>query len=376
MSDHDVLPDLPVAAYRALPDDVRERMRDRITRDRKKAPARRGPLAVAAAVVLLAAGGVVVAGSAKDDAVPAAGWSAVPENSVTTEPSTARDLRQCDVDWQADYTVVMRGRRIVVGPENQFCELTYTSVRTSTTRYPVVIGDGVVVWQTPGHITMGKAPKGSTSVTFSDSGTTTVADALTGAQSITTMLPGGRFVVQSARQVDILEFESGGWQPLTMRITKADLPTDGWSTTRWAFPSGTADPTTPENRTALCLDGWLTGGPTGTGLPEPSDTAKWEPVVGAGDPVGVQMIRDPDRLAFCEFRLGELVDIRVGRDPKLDRSQAPLDLLYRSGVPADGRVLLAGRVRPGVGKLMFTAPGGPSTQVVVANGGFAVSLPT
>ncbi|WNV84209.1 hypothetical protein [Umezawaea sp. Da 62-37] len=372
MSDHDLL---PVAPHRALPDDVRERMRDRIAFERRKPPARRGPLAVAAAVVLLAAGGVVVAQSARNDAVPAAGWSTVPADHVSTEPTTAEDLRRCGVDWEPDYTIVMRGRRVVVGQVDDFCELTYASVRTSRKRDIVVIGEGVVLWQTPDGLTVGKAPKGTTSMEFVESGQTTMRDALSGSPAFTALLPDRRFVVRSTRTVDEVLFDFDGWQPKVMRLVKADLPADEWSTTRWAFPSGTADPEAPENRMAACLDYWLTGG-MGFGLPEPSDPTGWRPVVRAGDPSGVQVIRDDERTAYCEFRDGRLADVRVGRDSKLGRSAGPLDVQYRSGVPADGRLLLAGSVRNGVGKLVFTAPGGAPTEVALADGWFAVSLAT
>ncbi len=225
---------LPVPAHRELPDDVRERMRDRVMRGRRDRSSRRGPLLVAAAVVLLAAGGVVVARSVGGEHPPAAGWTPVPADSVTTEATTDEDLARCGVDWRPDYTVVMRGRRIVVSPVNEFCELTYASVRTSAKKDPVVVGDGVVLWQTPGHLTIGKAPAGSTSVKFSDTEGTVVAGAL---DAVVALLPDGRFVVRSGREVDALEFGSGGWAPRTMKVVKGDLPGD-WSVVRWVFPSG------------------------------------------------------------------------------------------------------------------------------------------
>jgi hypothetical protein len=383
---------LPLPPRRALPSDVRERMRRRVLSaepPRAGRPNHRGPLVAAAAVVLLAAGGAVGAQITRDSAPPITSppttsspdWSS---DQLDHGGTTAADIAKCGLTGiESTHTFSMRGRRIVVGDPDaagarRFCEITYTRVSVSLPgSTPIPLGDGAVsiLWRSPSGVVLGQAPKSADTMAVDPEIEPKILDDL---PRIEKLMPGGLFLLRTVAPVDNVEFHvQDPSSYATARVVKSDLPGPEWSTTRDAYPSGSTADDLPTNQAARCVDLWLTDGPPFTGSVPKSfdDPGAWRPTVRVGQDSaeGLLVLRSRDNdTGYCTLRNGVATGLRWAE------KQAEVEKMYQvlgsSGSPATGVTILAGTVPPHVGELIFTNPGQPPVRAEISDGTFAVRL--
>ena len=366
---------LPLPPRRALPPDVRERMRRRVLAE---APARRrGPVVVAAAaaVVLLAGGGVVylTRGGESDPEVVTPARPDPTKVATTYGKPADSDVAECD-GMASTLSVTMPGRRILLG-DGRFCEITYTRVSVSKAGVePTPFGDGgaAVLWKSPTGVVVGRAPQGTEAMTVA-SNPASISDV----PKIAELLPGGLFVLRTVYPADVLSFRSGD-TTTTARLVEADVPAPEPAASKDVWPSGMNDPTHPDNLVARCFDLWLTDGPPfPRGAPASFDgPTGWQPsvLVGKADAAGVLVVYRDSDTAYCGLRDGVLTDFHW--PTARGRSGLPFTLGFVSDAPESGLTVLAGAVNPkAVTRLEFTGPGGAHAEAELGVGAFAVNLP-
>lgn len=245
---------------RELPADIKERMRP----DFAEPPHRNHnhiPFAVAAGVALLVAGGVAVTQSITDhDADPARGRLVSPSRL---------DLDRCraalaDQDWHSNEMVVFKGRKVLIGDDARFCELTRTRAFVAAkSAAPVQLEAGTITYRSD-KIIAGTPPLGAlkarareTNGTYSRGSN----DAVTTPDFFVAYLPTPIIVSE-------LIFDDR-----TVPVSPdATLPIASGSA---SFESGNGDPTTTDNRLARCLE---VSAPASLRALEPG----WHPITSAG----------------------------------------------------------------------------------------------
>jgi hypothetical protein len=355
MSEPNLTEPLPLPPRRALPPDVRERMRRQVMSGNHRPVSRRGPLAVAAAVVLLAAGGVVVAQSTQDrgDAVlspPTTSTLAAPplpdDGRMHTGDATDDDRRRCGF---GDLVVTLPGTRIVISRSGgDVCELTHS--RTSTRNPqpgPVRLDNGVgqLLWISPTGTIVGQVPGDVTKLT--------VSAGLDPVHDVEHVFVDGFFVMRPTFGMRPLVVAT----PTASSVVEVDGKAhDGWSVTKDDFPGGTTDPV--QQTLARCLDDALLDGFAWVG-----DPAKWR----AGAQLGTTLaLTDGKTVAFCATP--------PGNPPMLNwpGNQAQFQDLFKIGTmrSAFDDYTLGGTVNASVGKIELFTPDGATGEVVLKDGTF------
>jgi hypothetical protein len=361
MSETHLIEPLPLPPRRALPSDVRERMRRRVMAENHRPAGRRGALAVAAAVVLLAAGGVIVAQSAQDggDTVlspPTSTTTAVappPANDgrMHTGDGTDYDRRRCGF---GDLVVTLPGTRIVISRSGgQVCELTHSRTSTRNLQPAPVRLDNMV-----GQL-LRVSPTGTiVGQVWGDDTKLTVSAGLDPVHDVEHVFVDGYFVMRP----------SPSMQPLVVSTPTASAVIDVAGTVRGGrtittddFPGGTTDPV--QQTLDRCLDGAMLDGFAWVG-----DPAAWR----AGPQLGATLaLTNGSRAAFCSTS--------DGNPPTLDwqaGDQNPFRSLYlvRSVRDSFDSYLLGGSVNPTVGKIEFFTPGGTVGETVLQDGLFLSNI--
>lgn len=145
--------DLP--PRRKLPADVKDRMRPEFTEARTRR--NHTPLAVAAGVALLIAGGLVLTQSAGRDVEPGRDRVVAP---------SSRDLDRCrvalnDPNWSSTAMVVFGLRKVLVGTDGRFCELTRAQAGVAPPGFqPTQLEAGSITYRSS-HIIAGVPPLGA-----------------------------------------------------------------------------------------------------------------------------------------------------------------------------------------------------------------------
>ncbi|MFD5828553.1 hypothetical protein [Lentzea sp. NPDC060358] len=341
--------DLP--PRRALPEDVRERMRP----DFAEAPRRRhAPLAVAAGVALLVAGGVAVTRSLGHDVDPGRDRVVAP---------TIRDLDRCraalgDQAWSSSGMVVFGPRKVLVGDDGRVCELTLTRAGfSSRVPQPVELEAGSITYRSA-NVIVGVPPEGTTAVQVR------VANPAHGRGQSEAVVTRDFFVVHNPLTVtsDELVFDD---RPVTVPRTMR-WPAGGEVD---SFESGDPDPWAPVNVLARCVDSAFM-----TENAKAEDLRYWEPLLESGldrrDAVLVAH-RGHGEWASCavsERRVNALSTIRTApADPNAAQ--------VLGGRQAGSEFVMIARTTPAATTAEVSDSGGPPVAADVADGFFIARLP-
>ncbi|MEJ2854491.1 MULTISPECIES: hypothetical protein [unclassified Saccharothrix] len=350
-------PELP--PRRALPPDVRERMRRRVfgrpargsATDRAGGRGAGGPLAVAAAVAVLV-GGLVVARTADQDgsgALPTPSTAATrgfagPDDAQVVA-TTSEDLSRCGLS-AALFTVRFDGRRVLADRSDRYCELTYATTSTSTSAISVPVGDLRVTWRSPSGVLVGKVPPNLAGlVTRSSRGA--LPSALTDY---------GYFVTLSSSPTTVFELTHRE-QPVQVHTLDPATVPDAARTVDF-HPSGVADPA------ANVLDRCLDVGMLSSARPV-SDVVPWTlgAVVGADTTAGLAVLRGPaGTTAYCRldlYRAKQVDGPMGGVGSPADAYQVRALVSRNSGPPLGFVLLVGGTLRDDVHRLELVDASGP-----------------
>jgi hypothetical protein len=235
--------DLP--PRRKLPADVKERMRPHFAEVRTRR--NHAPLAAAAGVALLIAGGVTVTRFLVQD--PGTGHERV------VVPS-AQDVERCrtalnDPGWSSTEMVNFEQRKVLVGKDGRFCELTRSRGGVTPPNFqPTALDDGSITFRTR-RLIAGVPPKGAHTAKVDP--------------EPSAMLPGSSDAVVTSRFFIVYSYAAGLFGSLTFDDRTFDIPRLGDPQTEEAlegaregksdsFPSGDPDPWAPVNLIARCAD--------------------------------------------------------------------------------------------------------------------------
>ncbi|MEU4807288.1 hypothetical protein [Actinosynnema sp. NPDC023587] len=393
-------PELP--ARRTLPPDVRERMRRKVvgglpeTADEADVDVggtavdgvrivvdpvehrrhRRGPLAAAAAAVLLVGAGAVavqtfpgspvLVATATPTLTPADGFAAPLEAAVV--PTLPQDLDACGLGGLQATTVRAPGRRLLITPDEEYCEVTYTTVaRADTAPYAgLFLGTQKVLWKSPSGVVLVKPVPGSV-----PSGTVARPGS-----PITTILVDDDHYLMIPRGPEMTAettWEEPRYEvPELHRIT---LPVA--ARVRDRFPNDSQNPADPRNTLARCLDvamrdrvdGMTTGGEWTHGGIAGTDTS-----------TGLLAMRGPDGAsAYCSVDKYQAKGVHRAPHSTGDISSHSFRVVVRwvgDTRGPDGPVgRIAGTVRDDVARVEFWHAQQSPRVADVREGTFAVRLP-
>ncbi|MFI9816714.1 hypothetical protein [Saccharothrix variisporea] len=346
-------PELP--PRRALPADVRERMRRTVfgpTADRARGRGARGPLAVAVAVAVLV-GGLVVARTTSGDGpgtipVPPTGLTrllAGPDKAEVVA-TTPEDLSRCGLT-AALFTVRLDGRRVLAGRSDRFCELTHATTSTSTAAASVPVGDLRVTWRSPSGVLVGKVPPGLAGLSVRSARGGPLPSVLTDY---------GYFVARSSSPATLFELTYRE-QPVQVHTLDPAAVPDAAKTVDW-YPSGVADPA------ANVFDRCLDVGMLSSSRPV-SDVVPWTlgAVVGADTTAGLAVLRGPaGTTAYCRldhYRATQVDGPMGGIGSPADAYQVRALAGRDSGPPLGFVLLVGGTLREDVHRLELVDASGP-----------------
>ncbi|MFI6094081.1 hypothetical protein ACIA8G_00905 [Lentzea sp. NPDC051213] len=345
--------DLP--PRRELPADVKERMRPAFT----EAPKRRNhaPLAVAAGVVLLVAGGVAITQPSILNIGPS-------HHRVLT-PSD-RDLERCrtalhDQAWTSRRMVVFGLRKVLVGMDGRFCELTLTRASVASDGFqPVGLEGGSITYRSR-RIIAGVPPFSAqtakakqTHGTHDNPGSFSDGVVTPDFFIVETLSESTRELIFDGRTVQIPELPE-----------KPAVGTD-------SFESGDTDLWTPVNVVARCADNAYEIGWNGDHL------QGWEPlqVVGLDERDGLMLAhREHQKWAICSFSETETATgagLKGDLDISWDESDRPIIL---GGHKLGSGFVLAGRTSRSAKTVEVSDGGAPKVTADVEDGHFLVTLP-
>ncbi|MCP2248499.1 hypothetical protein [Lentzea aerocolonigenes] len=270
---------------RALPEDVKERMRPAFTQSRVRG--RRAPLAVAAGVLLIA-GGVVAAQIVTQPV------HEVDSGHLQVVAPSSRDLDRCraalnDQNWRSTRMVVFDLRKVLVGEDGRFCELTRTRARVAAEDFkPAALEEGSIAFRST-KIIAGVPPAGARTVHAVNSGYTH-SPLGPGPEGVVTP---GFFVVETPGVASELVFDDR-----TMRMpTISPKP----ATVTDSYENSDTDPWSEESVLARCVDIASDGGRSAEEL------GGFEPLMVTGlDKHHGMMIahREHEKWAYCSFSGG------------------------------------------------------------------------
>ncbi|CCH33550.1 hypothetical protein ABZ816_22895 [Actinosynnema sp. NPDC047251] len=359
-------------AERRAVDDVRA-VDEGPGRPRRRA---RGPLAAAAGAVLLV-GAVAVAvqpfHTAPVDTAQGTPVLPVPDGfaapiEAEVVPTLPQDLEVCGFGGEQAVTVRVPGRRLLITPQEEYCELTYTTVaRSDPSVYDdLYVGRSKVLWRSPtGVVILKPAP-----------GTTPIKAAVVPDMPITAklvdddhflMIPQGQTVTVETNAGDPIKSAS---TELTLRsIPDAALVHD-------RFPDGSNDPADPKNVLARCLDVAMRSGAEQV---DDSGTWKYAAAAGVGTRSGLVALRGPGAAsAYCSVAEYKALSVYTAPDHAGDPARPfrmVLSQVSKAGGPEGIVLKIGGTVRDEVTRLEFTHRQQSPQSADVRDGTFVALLP-
>ncbi len=341
---------------RELPADIKERMRPAFTDQSTQSRRNHTPLAVAAGVALLIAGGVAVTQSITDtDVDPARGRVSTPSVLDIARCRTALD----DQNWSSNDMVVFEGRKVLVGKDSRFCELTRTRAYVvPTASAPVQLEAGTITYRSE-KIIAGIPPLGAlkarareTTSNYSRSS----SDAVVTPDFFIAFLP-------TMLTVTELVFDDR-----TVPVS-LDVPLPRAATSD-SFERDNGDRNSDENRLARCLEN------SAPNSPEASEPG-WSPILigysstDTGSVIVARQDRDKSRYGICHA-----LDSGMGSFSTRELTGDPVGIgllgIYGSG----GRQLVAGHTNRGAGTIELSVPESSPVTVAVVDGFFAADIPS
>ncbi|MDX3661893.1 hypothetical protein PV646_31715 [Streptomyces sp. ID05-26A] len=342
---------------RALPEDVKERMRPDVAGDRGRHPLT--PLAVAAGVVLLVVGGVVLTRPAPHALDPGRDGVIAPSERDVTR---CRDALR-DATWSSSKMVVFGLRKVLVGDDGRFCELTRSRATVASKEFePVALGTGRMTHRT-GQIIAGVPPQGARTAKARE-----VGPSHSRSSSGSVVTP-DFFVIhsQNAMASSELIFDGTVTQIPPVQLERfPEWPADGESD---SYESGDADSRSAVNVLARCADNaFATSG-------NADELRGWEPLLmtDPNQPGGMLLAhRGHEEWANCplsESDPGALSTIRTA--DRAPESAAVLIGGYQSGT----RFVVVGRTHRSAKAVEVSDSGGARVTTEVADGHFIAMLP-
>ena len=336
---------------RVLPEDVKERMRPDVTETRNRR--RRTPLAVAAGVTLLIAGGVAITQSAIHDLDPA-------RDRVVTPSS--RDLARCrtalnDENWSSTQMVVFGLRKVLVGTDGRFCELTASRAGVAPQGFqPTRVDAGSITYRSA-NVIAGVPPLGTRTVkareTASDRPLRSSSGVVTPdffiVHSPATMLTNE--LVFDEKTVPVQRFTSWSENGVTD-----------------SFESNDNDPWASVNVLARCVDNAFNNKVT------VDDLRGWEPLLVSGLEQHRGMLlahRGHREWATCPFTETRSDSLALVSTPSRD----PDSSLVIDGHQAGSEFIVTGRTTRAAKTVEVSDRGGTPVTVNVADGHFIVTFP-
>ncbi|WP_394620892.1 hypothetical protein JNUCC0626_17860 [Lentzea sp. JNUCC 0626] len=341
--------DLP--PRRALPEDVKERMRPDFGQARDR---RFTPLAVAAGVVLLVVGGVLLTRPAP--------YEVDPGHEAVVAPSE-RDVTRCrdalrDPAWSSTKMVVFGLRKVLVGDDGRFCELTKSRATVASKEFePVALETGRMTYRT-GQIIAGIPPKGAHTAKARE-----VGPSHSRASTDSVVTP-EFFVIysQMAMGASELVFDDTTLQIPRFTAWSADGESDN-------YESGDANPSSPVNLLARCADNAFNNSA------KVEDLTDWEPLL-MSDPAqshGMLLAhRGHGEWATCSVsnqHAGTLWTIRTAYE------NPESSAYFLTGYQEENQFVMVGRTHIAAKKVEVSDNGGTPVTADVADGHFIVTLP-
>lgn len=342
--------DLP--PRRALPADVKDRMRPAFT----ETPSRRNrvPLAVAAGAALLIAGGFAVTRPATHDIDPGRDRIVAPSSQDLARCRTALN----DQSWSSTEMVVFGLRKVLIGADRRFCELTRSQAVVMPSGFQPTQLDAGSITHRSGQVVAGVPPLGARTVKAREAGSGYSRGFSDG------VVTPDFFIVHSlyAMTANQLIFDDRTVPIPQMLSMSAEGETD-------SFDSGDSNPVAPVNLLARCIDNAFN---SGTGV---DDLQGWEPLLTSGldRPSGMLLAqRDHREWATCVISSGSrpnrLSLIRTTSDNP-DSSQVV------GGYQTGSEFIMAGRTSRSAKSVEVSGAGGSPVTAEVADGHFIARLP-
>lgn len=345
---------------RELPAEVKERMRPVFVDQRRR---NHTPLAVAAGVALLIAGGAVMTQSGTGD------HSIDPAGGRVTAPS-AHDLARCraafgDQGWLSAEMVGFDGRKMLIGKDSRFCELTRSQAFVvDQALKPVRMEAGTLSYLSDQFVA-GIPPLGALKTRAREATGTYSRSSM---DSVTTP---DFFVAYLPTKLNVTELVfDDRTVPLPQGMTPPrPRPTD-------SYESGNGDPTTNQNRLARCLDASVS---TAAAANEPG----WRAVGSGGfdgtGPIGVVVARQdghPRRYGVCQVNsVGSTGSGNFSTGDLGDKPSIVVGIVGIVGLSGNERQLVAGRAPLRGRTIELSSAGWPSVTATVAEGLFVAAMP-
>lgn len=345
--------DLP--PRRELPADVKERMRPAFTESRTRR--NHTPLAVAAGVALLVAGGVAVTQSFTDRTPD-------PGRGRVVSPS-GHDLNRCraalnDASWSSTEMVVFDGRKVLIGKDNRFCELTRSRAHVIISNpAPVQLEAGSITFSSD-HVIAGIPPLGALTARAREAGS---AYSRTSADAVVTP---DFFIAYSPAPFTVTEVV---FDDRTVPVPPgAELPRAAITD---SFESGDGNPWTQVNLLARCADNAVNEGA------KSDELQGWQPLLANGVESREGLLlahRDNREWATCLFSpwTGGSSSLRQIYTVPPDPQRATMVGGYNS----QGSFFLAARTHRTATTVEVSSEGGPPVTADVVDGFFIVRLPS
>ena len=364
--------DLP--PRRALPADVKDRMRPDFTApDAVHTGRSRAPLIVAAGVALLVAGGVAVTQPASQQVSP---------GDMRVVSPSGQDLERCraaleDPNWQSTEMVVFGLRKVLHGTDGRFCELTRSRAMVAERRFePIALQEGSITYRS-NNIIAGVPPKGTTSARRDQVKNHPQLEPAKDPEAFNDSV-----VTQSFFIIEIW-----GVNDSTPTLFFDDRPektpphSAHSATITESFESGDPDSTSPENVLAQCTDrAWQEAGV------HPERLENWEPLLTTGleERVGGLLARRGDsEFGFCEIYdpsatgpFSIIDDVREEPDKPYLIAQAPTDRInHGAGIMSVGQYTVLGRASRCAATVEVSDRDGTAVKAEVADGFFLANVP-
>lgn len=339
---------------RALPADVKERMRPAFTEPRARR--NHASLAVAAGVALLVAGGVIVAQSFLDRSDPA--------NARVVTPSPL-DLNRCraalnDQNWRSNEMVVFDGRKVLVGKDSRFCELTRSRAYVITSGgAPALVDAGTITFRSE-HITAGVPPRNARTALAREAYR---SNARASTEAVVTPDFFIAYSTTATTMAEVVFDDRTTLSPPTAILTTTESTN--------SFESGDGNPWAPVNTLARCIEDAVAEGSSS------EDLQGWQPMLASGpgkNQTGLLLARRADReWATCSFFSGP-----GGASPLRRLHTVPTDpqgVTLVASSPGSDTVVMAARTNRTAKTVEVSIGGGPAVTADVTDGFFIVTVP-
>jgi hypothetical protein len=331
---------------RALPADVKERMRPVFTEARPHRTST--PLAVAAAVTLLVAGGFAVTQPGTREADPG--------RERVVAPSS-RDVARCrtalnDQAWSSSGMVVFGLRKVLIGEDGRFCELTRSRAVVAPPDFqPTRLEAGSITYRS-GQIIAGVPPLGARTARAREA---TPSQSRGSSEAVVTP---DLFIVhtQSAMRANELVFDQRAVPIPQLEYISVRGDTEN-------FESGDNDPAAPVNVLARCADNAFDNS-----ILRAEDLDGWEPLMESG---GLLLAHRGHReWAICVLNSHGTHSLSVIRTASDD----PDATLLVGGYQTASEFFAAARTHRSARTAEVSVNGGPPVTANVVDGHFLTAL--